>query len=472
MVNLLTAGTIIQTRYQVLRMLGQGGFGAVYLAQDLRLAARKVAIKENFDNPPQSQMQFKVEADVLANLNHASLPRVMDYFIEPSGRQYLVMDYVEGFDLETIVRQSARLSEQQALPWIEQVCDGLTYLHTHQPPIIHRDVKPANIRVRASDGRAMLVDFGIAKIYDPTQKTVLGARAVSPGYSPLEQYGKGMTDARSDVYALEATMYFAFTGVQPPEATDLVSHVDQLQMPRALNPYLSQQIEQIIWKAMQLFAEARYPSVALLRQALRAPIQSSLIMPNYAPTLSATQVARAMSSANVQPTYPSIPRGVPPSTEAKSSTPRGRKVSNATLIWNSIILSILFAAVRFIALSIISFGSGGAIVFGIFALCAGPLAYLLTRRPGAAFLTQSIHSLVTFGIGGTGVLVALFSAGLLEIVFGVTNYKRYGAGIAIVASIAGSLPILIFAGFANLLFVIGAALAGVTAYLIKKVIVH
>jgi len=267
---LLTPGVALQGRYQIVRLHGQGGFGAVYLAHDLRLSGRAVAVKENFDNTPQAQTQFKIEADVLANLSHPSLPHVTDYFIEPSGRWYLVMDYIEGDDLETIVNRSGRLSEAQALSWVEQVCDALTYLHTQPRPIIHRDVNPRNIRIR-SDRRAMLVDFGIAKLYDPAQKTQLGARAVSPGYSPLEQYGRGITDARSDLYALGATLYFILTGVQPPEATNLAARTEQLQSPRALALNLSPQVEQAILKAMEISADARFQTAEALRHALRTP---------------------------------------------------------------------------------------------------------------------------------------------------------------------------------------------------------
>ena len=138
---------------------------------------------------------------MLSRLRHQSLPQVHDYFIEPNGQQYLVMEFVEGTDLHTLVQQRGALQEAQAVAWSTQILDALEYLHTQQPPIIHRDIKPQNIII-TPQGRAMLVDFGIAKMFVVGQSTTAGARAVSPGYSPPEQYGRGTTDARSDIYAL------------------------------------------------------------------------------------------------------------------------------------------------------------------------------------------------------------------------------------------------------------------------------
>ncbi|OQY79806.1 MAG: hypothetical protein B6D41_22150 [Chloroflexi bacterium UTCFX4] len=271
MSHTLALDSLLQNRYRIRRKLGQGGFGAVYLAADIRLNNHLVAAKENFDNSKEAQTQFQIEAHLLATLQHNGLPRVSDFFVEPSsGRQYLIMDYVEGDDLAVIVQRTGRLNETQALPWIDQVCDALAYLHTQQPPIIHRDIKPPNIRIRR-DQRAILVDFGIAKIFDPKQGTAMGARAVSAGYSPLEQYGNATTDARSDVYALGATMYFLFTGHAPPEATELAAQDKTLTPPRQINPHLAPHVENAILKAMHLDARHRYNSADELRRALHAP---------------------------------------------------------------------------------------------------------------------------------------------------------------------------------------------------------
>jgi hypothetical protein len=271
MISLLASGTILHNRYRIIRLLGQGGMGAVYLAEDQSLPGRLVAVKENFDPSRSAQEQFKREAVMLARLKHPNLPQVTDHFIEPSGRQYLVMDYVEGEDLDQILAQRGPLPEAEVLGWMEQVFDALEYMHrwvdtaSGKPtPIIHRDIKPGNIK-RTPEGRIMLVDFGIAK-YQTGAGTETGARAASPGFSPVEQYTGG-TDACSDVYALGATLYCLLTGQVPPESPRIAAGMP-LTPPRALNPRISPNTEQAILQAMQIQATNRYQAVRDLRQAL------------------------------------------------------------------------------------------------------------------------------------------------------------------------------------------------------------
>ncbi|MGB8646374.1 MAG: protein kinase [Anaerolineae bacterium] len=258
----------MDNRYKIVKQLGKGGFGAVYLALDTRLTGVRVAVKENFETSPESQEQFRIEARVLSTLHHTSLPTVSD-LIEVNGQQFLIMDFVEGQDLENIVKSRGRLTEAEVLPWLIQVCDALAYLHKQSPPVVHRDIKPPNIRIR-SDNCAVLVDFGIAKFYRPTQKTIPGARAVSPGFSPLEQYGGGTTDPRSDIYALGATMYFVFTGIIPPPATERSNNPSLMRAPRQLNASLSPQMESLILRAMAIKPDQRFPSAAILQQALES----------------------------------------------------------------------------------------------------------------------------------------------------------------------------------------------------------
>ncbi|HRU95727.1 MAG TPA: bifunctional serine/threonine-protein kinase/formylglycine-generating enzyme family protein, partial [Anaerolineae bacterium] len=159
------------------------------------------------------------------------------------------------------------LSESEALPWINQVCEALDYLHTRTPPIIHRDIKPQNIIV-AADGRAVLVDFGISKAYDPSLTTTRGARAVTPGYSPPEQYGMGKTDARSDVYALGATLYTLLTGQAPLESVTLITGMEKLLPVRQANPGVSARTEAAIAAAMALSSSQRLSNATALRNAL------------------------------------------------------------------------------------------------------------------------------------------------------------------------------------------------------------
>jgi formylglycine-generating enzyme required for sulfatase activity len=261
-----TQGQILHDRYRIVRLLGQGGFGAVYRAWDLTLD-RPCAVKESFELSPQGQRQFVFEARILGRLSHPNLPRVSDYFTLPGQGQYLVMDYVEGHDLEELRAQAGgRLPAAQVLPWIAQVCEALEYLHSQQPAVIHRDIKPANIKITPPDrghpgGRAMLVDFGVAKVYDPAMRTTMGARAVTPGYSPHEQYGQSQaaTDARTDIYALGATLYTLLTGQEPPESI-LRILTDPLQPPRQIVPAISPAVEAAILKAMQMDPGRRFQS--------------------------------------------------------------------------------------------------------------------------------------------------------------------------------------------------------------------
>ena len=263
----LKTGDIIQNRYRIVRLVGQGGFGAVYRAWDLTLG-RPVAVKENFYTTTAAQGQFEREARLLANLRHPNLPVVFDHFVLPGQGQYLVMDFIEGKSLGAMLIERGRpLAEAEVLPWIRQVCKALKYLHSRKPPIIHRDIKPQNIII-TDDGRAILVDFGISKEYDPSKGTTMGAKAVTPGFSPPEQYGRGRTDPRSDIYALGATLYTTLTGQVPPEAPDLSSGADVLSPPRALNPVVNEATSQAVMAAMTLSISQRLNSAAELGRAL------------------------------------------------------------------------------------------------------------------------------------------------------------------------------------------------------------
>jgi serine/threonine-protein kinase len=255
--------------------------GAVYLATDLRLNS-KVAVKENLDASPESQQQFATEASILAKLRHPNLPRVQDFFVA-DGRQYLVMDYIAGESLEEIVQKRGPLMPAEAVKWLTQVMEAVQYLHSQNPPIIHRDIKPANIKL-GHDGRAYLVDFGIAKILRAGSRTQAGARAVTPGYSPPEQYGTAPTDQRSDIYALGATLYFAVTGRVPPEAIERVTgRTDKLIPPRSINPLIPANLEQVILKAMRINREERFSSVREMMVALQTGVQVSSQRPSSPP---------------------------------------------------------------------------------------------------------------------------------------------------------------------------------------------
>jgi formylglycine-generating enzyme required for sulfatase activity len=266
----LSTGQILNNRYRIVKLLGQGGFGAVYRVWDLQMEGA-CAIKENLDTSAEAMRQFEKEAKLLFGLRHPGLPRVFDYFVVPAQGQYLVMDYIEGDDLQARLGRQAPQPVDQALGWIGQVCDALSYLHTRTPPVIHRDLKPANIKI-TPENQAVLVDFGIAKIYDPLLITTRGARAVTQGFSPPEQYGQGRTDAQSDVYALAATTYALLTGQVPSESVEIMSGNQPAPLPaHLLNPQVPPQVSAAIASAMQLNRAQRTASVADFKAALLPP---------------------------------------------------------------------------------------------------------------------------------------------------------------------------------------------------------
>ncbi len=293
--GLLGYKTVLGSRYRVVSVLGCGAMGAVYLAEDQRLVGRRCAIKENRPNPNDSpevqarmREQFISEASVLARLDHAGLPKVSDYFIE-NNREYLVMDYVEGEDLNSMLQRAQQpLPEEAVLNWTDQVLDALIYLHGHRPmPIIHRDIKPANIRLNLQ-GKVKLVDFGLVKLYDASKpETKLELRGLgTPAYAPLEQFASSEdhTDARSDIYALGATLYHLLTNIYPPDVHQRLLNPEILPAPRELNPELSPNTERVILKAMEIHPRGRYQSATEMREALTS---APSIEAKAAPTRSA-----------------------------------------------------------------------------------------------------------------------------------------------------------------------------------------
>lgn len=269
-----TVGQVLQERYRIVKPIGQGGFGAVYRAWDLRLNT-PCALKENLDSSPEAQRQFTREASVLASLRHSNLPRVIDYFSVAGQGQYLVMDYIEGETLEDKVQQYGPMLEEQAIAWISQVCDALAYLHRQNPPIIHRDVKPGNITI-TPDNQAILIDFGAFKVYDPHLKTTVAARVVSPGYAPVEQYGMAATDARTDVYAVGATLYAVLTAQDPPES---IARLTGTPLPdlQSLNPRVSRNLLQVIDRAMGIMPDQRLPDIVALKTGMQNHLTSTSV---------------------------------------------------------------------------------------------------------------------------------------------------------------------------------------------------
>ncbi|MDH7487096.1 MAG: bifunctional serine/threonine-protein kinase/formylglycine-generating enzyme family protein [Anaerolineae bacterium] len=272
---MLISGMILQHRYRIIRQIGGGGQALVYLAEDTNLGSLR-AIKELTPDPaatPQERQaaydQFQREARILAGLNHPHLARVWDHFRE-GGNAYLVMDYIDGQTLEKIMEQAAGfLPEAAVLRWAGQLCDVLDYLHRQQPPIIFRDLKPSNVMLDKDD-EIKLIDFGIARWFDPAKKTDT-LKMGTAGYAPLEQYvGRGQTDARSDIYALGATLYHLLTGHEPEVAPARVlpGQPDALRPARAHNPRISLASEAALTKATAVDPAQRFQSAPEMKRAL------------------------------------------------------------------------------------------------------------------------------------------------------------------------------------------------------------
>lgn len=260
-------GAILGQRYRIERMIGYGGFGAVYEAIDLHNTEIHVAIKETFDH--NSIRHFRREFNVLKEHSHDNLPRYYDVFeaedFDENG--YLVMEYVPGQSLEDVLnKEQSPLLESQVLGYALQLCDVLNYLHSQTPPIIHRDIKPANIRLTPS-GLIKLVDFGLLKAGDQQKRSTV--RGATPAYSPYEQFGSGGADHRSDIYSLGATLYQLLTAREPVPALDrLDANPDPLKPPHYYNHRISPYVSDAIMKAMRVFQRDRYSHVMEMKQDL------------------------------------------------------------------------------------------------------------------------------------------------------------------------------------------------------------
>lgn len=263
---ILERDTLLHKRYRIIENLGQGGMGSIYRAVDESLGL-EVAVKENLFTTEEYARQFRLEAVILANLRHPNLPRVSDHFVLGGEGQYLIMDFIEGEDLRQRMERIGLLPEDEVIQVGAAMCDALSYLHSRKPPVLHRDLKPGNVKV-APDGHIFLVDFGLAKIVQGNQATTTGARAMTPGYSPPEQYGTARTDARTDVYSLGATLYAALTGVIPEDGLARAMDNAQLTPLRKRNPDVSRRLAAVIEKAMEVDPGDRYQTAEAFKVAL------------------------------------------------------------------------------------------------------------------------------------------------------------------------------------------------------------
>ncbi|HMG35749.1 MAG TPA: protein kinase [Blastocatellia bacterium] len=272
-VHQLEPGTLLLDRYSIVTRVGGGGMGSVYQARDKRLADRLCAVKEMIEMfADQNQRakaveDFKREAEVLAQLDHPSIPTVFDYFIE-SGRYYLVMRWIGGGDLAEQMRLHGGLVDEPTIvKWAIQICDVLHYIHSQKPPIIYRDLKPANLMLDDKNGRVMLVDFGIARVVRPTEKGVTAIGTM--GYAPPELFA-GKVEARSDLYSLGATMFHMMTGSDPQDNPLLIFDFSKNPRPRQINPSISAEMERILTKAVAHKPEDRHGSALELMRELEA----------------------------------------------------------------------------------------------------------------------------------------------------------------------------------------------------------
>jgi serine/threonine-protein kinase len=291
MASFLTPGEILHDRYRIERVIGRGGSGSVYLAQDLRLEGRQCALKEleydlswSEDLLNEARAQFSREATILARLDHPNLPKVSDFF-SIENRDYLVMDFVAGQDLRSLMLQARQagtfLPEEQVLAWAAQLGSALHYLHTQDPPILHRDIKPSNLKL-ASSGVLKLVDFGLVKTAAPGEVTITIIQGQGTAlYTPLEQMGgdNGHTDPRSDVFSFGATLYHLLTNQPPTDVRDRFLNEGALIGPRQINPAISPRVERAVLWAMELHPDDRPHSIdefldALLGSSLSAYVSA------------------------------------------------------------------------------------------------------------------------------------------------------------------------------------------------------
>src|SRR6266550_4037233 len=272
---MLSPDTVLQGRYRIIRQLGQGGMGAVYEAVDERLDTT-VALKETLFTDEKLRKQFEREARLLARMHHPALPRVSDHFNESEG-QFLVMQYIAGEDFyEMLTRRNGPFPQEEVLLWADQLCDALDYLHTQEPQIIHRDIKPQNLKLTAR-GQIVLLDFGLAKGSLGQMSIVTTSASIfgyTPNYAPLEQVQGLGTDPRSDIYALAATLFHLITNVKPPDALSRASAIvnglpDPLPLANHVTAQASAAVAAVLSQGMSQKRDDRFATASEMRDAFR-----------------------------------------------------------------------------------------------------------------------------------------------------------------------------------------------------------
>lgn len=288
-VGQLEPGVTLYKRYCIVRRIGGGGMGSVYMAQDRNLADAPRAVKEMlemFADPTQrdkSIEDFRRESTLLASLEHPSIPTIYDFFFD-SGRYYLVMKFIQGSDLATLLKRfGGRVDERRVVEWAIQTCDVLQYIHSLAPPIIFRDLKPANLMLDEKSNRIMLIDFGIARTVAPAQKGVTAIGTM--GYAPPELFS-GKVTPHSDIYSLGATMFHLLTGADPQDNPLLIFDFTKNPRPTQINPALTPEVERILMRATEYRPEHRFGSALEMMQVLaehKQRLAGQIATPAYHP---------------------------------------------------------------------------------------------------------------------------------------------------------------------------------------------
>jgi len=305
---------MIQDRYLVVHLIGKGGMGEVYLAVDQRLGSAVALKRTSYASDPALAGAFEREARILARLRHPVLPKVSDHFVD-GGNQYLVMEHIAGDDLSTRLEATNKpFPVSWVMFWADQLLDALTYLHSHQPPIIHRDIKPQNLKL-TDENHIILLDFGLSKDSPNPTRGNTGQSSGSvfgytPHFAPMEQIRGTGTDARSDIYSLAATLYQLLTGIKPADSLSradavLNGNADPVVALNEANPEIAAPVSDVLMRALEITQDRRYKSAADMQRALRSA---------YA------EMKDAMSAKTVMVPTPVIP-DVTPSIETVSSTP-------------------------------------------------------------------------------------------------------------------------------------------------------
>jgi hypothetical protein len=390
--GILNPGEILNQRYEILSTIGEGAYGMVYLAADLTVPGAQWAIKEVWegslsdDERSEALELFKKEAATLRELNHTGVPKVLDFFSE-EARHYMVMEYIEGETLEQVLDRGTP-DIATIIAWSVKVCDILDYLHNLTPmPLIFRDLKPSNIMLTRR-GRLLLIDFGIARFFNPVKSkdtAIMG----TPGFSPPEQYGRGQTDMRTDIYGLGATIYYMLT------AEDLTQFAFKIPPVSLYNRAVTPELEQVIMRCLEMEPSRRYDSARELRQELQRFLYGGASKSSFS-------TAPAPSLASVQQVSPAP---VPATTGWLIQYPP------VVICWAFFILSIFSLGLNLYILSVLAMvlSAFAAVVFS-----AATLPYYLTNK--------------RYGHGAFNIItLMLFAAALFLPSFLMRNHNHGGS---------------------------------------------